>query len=281
MQQALDERRFVFSEDMLQMALQFLAQFPDVARLREAVVGSPYQRVALCPVFVRGAPWGVLVLCSTWLSPEHLPAVGLFGMQLASCLTVAESNAALENRERDIAAIRSVATAGSDAELDRLLPKLLRVAAESTQSDHAAIHLLRSKGELLLAGTHGYRAPMEERHTWLAAGTALEEVARSLQPRALNVRQWPMRVRADLRAEAIEETALLPLHVQLGPPGACCSRAPRPASTPRRSSPSASCWRSSSPSTWRTRGCTPRPSARWSSSRCCSPCRAWAPRRAR
>ena len=238
--------------------------------------------MALCPVFVRGAPWGVLVLCSTWLSPEHLPAVGLFGMQLASCLTVAESNAALENRERNIAAIRSVATAGSDAELDRLLPKLLRVAAESTQSDHAAIHLLRSKGELLLAGTHGYRAPMEERHTWLAAGTALEEVARSLQPRALNVRQWPMRVRADLRAEGIEEEqALLPLHVQLRPAGCLLLSRASSRQYTEEGSPSASCWRSSSPSTWRTRGCTPRPSARWSSSRCCSPCRAWAPRRAR
>lgn len=229
--QAFAERRFFYVENLVENAIQFLARFPHGERLREQFAGSQYQRGINCPIFLRNEPWGLLTLAARWLTPEDVPALGMFATQLAGALAAAEANTALEHRSRDLAAIHEVATAGHEADLEKLLPNLLRIATGSIASDRAALYLLRpERGDLGLACAYGYAEVKEERHARLATHTALEEVARSLLPRALNVRQWPERVRPDLRADDIEEAVLLPLHVQLRPAGCLLlSRAgPRP-----------------------------------------------------
>jgi len=89
--QVLQQRQFAYSDQILEGAVRFLTTFPGNNGLHQVLSRSAFQRGVVAPVYARGEPYGVLVVCADWLTEDDVPAVGLFGMQLSSALSVAEA----------------------------------------------------------------------------------------------------------------------------------------------------------------------------------------------
>ena len=112
-----------------------------------------HARAIVAPLTVEGRLWGTVTVVAEWLRHADLGAVALFAAQVASALEVSTALQTLQQTNRQLAAVHAVAEAGAESELSRLLPRLLAIAAESTEGDCAALWMVEDE-ELVLAGAY-------------------------------------------------------------------------------------------------------------------------------
>lgn len=176
LQQALKERRAVYTEDGGKWSVAFWqSSLPNDAKKVEAFENHPsFSRCILAPVFVRGEPWGGLVLMSPSLELSDLATWSLFSSQFASAVEVADTIDRLEKRNRELEAIRVLASAGPAEHFDSLVSELLATAARTISCDGAVLYRIDHEGrELHMVGLpFGYEGPLVEEFRKLKAPSA-------------------------------------------------------------------------------------------------------------
>ncbi|MBS2028345.1 MAG: GAF domain-containing protein [Deltaproteobacteria bacterium] len=143
----MDDYPAVIREHLLTLGL-------DPALFAELLAMPVYARGVMTPLRVEGALWGTLTVTGADLQAHDTSALALFAAQVAAALEVARSFQSLQQTNRQLAAVHAMAAAGAEAELDRLLPKLLDTASESTASPCSMLWVLDGE-ELVLAGARG------------------------------------------------------------------------------------------------------------------------------
>lgn len=158
------------------------------SKIRDLARSAGYRRAVFLRIDEGGMPSHLLVLTSTWLQPEDLPTLSLFGAQITAALTAARAIADLSKRNDELAALDRLATsAGTMTESTDLFAGGSAALAEVIQCSAIAFYLLRpDEGVAVLAHQHGgsdearklfTRVPLE--------GTRLGEVARAGKSRVL------------------------------------------------------------------------------------------------
>jgi two-component system sensor histidine kinase HydH len=211
--QLLEEARPRLVEDVDRVIRGFIARHggeppADVGPLLQAAgIGG----LVVAPLIVDGAAWGALVLAAPRVRSDDLAALSLFGAQVASALEVAQSMENLERQNVQLEAIHQVAMIGSEVDHEAVVPRLLGIATQATDSDTGSILLLDEETRALsLAGAVGYpdqftRLPLEA----LLSGS-LES---SSGARGLSLEDWPERHRAGIAGAGLVESAIVPLVV--------------------------------------------------------------------
>lgn len=122
---------------------------------------------------------------------------------------------------RIVDAFRALGEASAAGDLDRVVRGMMRVAAEATESDGAAIYLLdEERGDLVIAGTHPPVPELESElrrlplRSTMTGGHVLQMAAAAYHVYELG------RASEALAAAGFVEAAIVPLHVQGRPAGA-------------------------------------------------------------
>jgi len=217
---ALRERRSLFSDSLHEVALAVGMRMgihrPGAPELQALERGGLGQGV-FCPLFVHGDAWGFLVIASGTLGSGDAAAIGLFAAQVSSALEIAETIHDLERKNRELAAIHNVATTGSEADLDRLLPTLMRLVSAATASDAVGLYLLEpERGELVLASEYGTGGQLACNYPVVALGEGVTgAVALAGQPRGIHVEtDMPPEVADVFLSEGFRELAIVPLRIK-------------------------------------------------------------------
>jgi PAS domain S-box-containing protein len=219
---ALGERRSVFEEVLpARLARAVCRASPGLEEdpvERELLRALPGKGV-LCPLLLRGEVWGVLAVAGATLNSADAAALGLFAGQVSSALEISDTIADLERRNRELAAIQQIATAGSELDFDPMIRELSRVYAESTASDAAGLWLFDPEhNELVLAGEHGGFWPPARRHPRIPLTGPGGPNPQDLDVEATLSTQ----LRADVALAGFRRMAVVPLQVKAGAAGAFC-----------------------------------------------------------
>jgi two-component system sensor histidine kinase HydH len=216
---ALREHRSVFEEVLPVRACRTVARVAPwlssdriEAELLRAVPGKG----VLCPLLLHGELWGLLAAAGDGLHSADAAALGLFASQVSSALEICGTIGDLERRNRELATIHQVATAGSELELGSLVRELSRLFAEATGSDGASLWLLDpERADLALAGEHGLGGRLSQRHRRIPLSSPPGG------PLPVDVESaFSERLRADLALEGFRQAAVLPLSFKGAPAGA-------------------------------------------------------------
>lgn len=156
---------------------------------RDFALGTGYRRGVFLRIDEGGAPAHLLGLTSTWLRPEDVPTLSLFGAQITAALAAARSIADLSKRNDELAALNRLATsAGTMTESTELFAGGGAALAEVTGCSGIVFYLLRpDEGVAVLAHQQGGRD--EDRAHFARVplvGTRLGEVVRAKKPRVLH-----------------------------------------------------------------------------------------------
>jgi signal transduction histidine kinase len=212
-QQLLDEARPRLVEDVDRVIRGFIARHggeppADVGPLLQAAgIGG----LVVAPLIVDGAGWGVLVLAAPRVRSDDLSALSLFGAQVASALEVAQSMENLERQNVQLEAIHQVAMIGSEVDLEAVVPRLLGIATQATDSDTGSLLLLDEEARALsLAGAVGYPDPFTRLPLEALLSGSLES---SSGARGLSLEDWPEDHRAGIAGAGLVESAIVPLAV--------------------------------------------------------------------
>jgi PAS domain S-box-containing protein len=218
---ALREHRSVFEDVLPARACRTVARVAPwlssdriEAELLRAVPGKG----VLCPLLSNGELWGLLAAAGDGLHSADAAALGLFASQVSSALEICGTIGDLERRNRELASIHQVATAGSELELGSLACELSRLFAEATGSDGASLWLLDpERADLALAGEHGLGGRLSQRHRRIP----LSSPPGGPGPLPADVDSaFSERLRADPAFEGFRQAAVLPLSFKGAPAGA-------------------------------------------------------------
>lgn len=176
----------------------------------------PSGKGVLSPLFVEERPWGALCFFSDSLNSGDAAALSLFAAQVGSAVEVAQAMTRLERLNRNLTAVHAVSRVGGDLELERVVPELLRVAAQATDSHAAVLYLRDPHSSDLVAGG-----------TWNWPGGALQEPFRRVEGGSFLLRDQragdPLTYRADALQEpfrpvlldlGIRDVAFVPLRLE-------------------------------------------------------------------
>src|SRR5262249_9116524 len=121
---------------------------------------------------------------------------------------------------RILAAIRDMADACSEPEIARVVPRLLEIAARTTESDRSAIFMLDAeRGDLVLAGDYPGAPDLATRWRRMPAeGTTTGAIMKSLEARAFSAADVASTA-PDLARAGFAEIAVIPLQIQGRPAG--------------------------------------------------------------
>jgi PAS domain S-box-containing protein len=177
------------------MPMNVHAFFGDAAdAVRDFARHTGYLRAVFLRIDEGGAPSHVLVLTSTWLQPEDVPTLSLFGAQITAALAAARSIADLSQRNDELAALNRLATsAGTMTDSTALFARGSAALAEVVRCTDIAFYLLRpEEGVAVLAYVHGKSAAdlPGDRARIPLKGTRLGEVAREGKPRVLHIEDY-------------------------------------------------------------------------------------------
>jgi two-component system sensor histidine kinase HydH len=116
---------------------------------------------------------------------------------------------------RELEAIRAIARTRKTDELEGLCSEMQLIAAESTQSERAAIYLLDPAARELVMATvpHGYDGDLAQRHRRTSLdGPLMGDAIRTLKPVIFSASSLPELYRAACLAAGFVEFAVVPLH---------------------------------------------------------------------
>ncbi len=116
---------------------------------------------------------------------------------------------------RELEAIRAIARTRKTDELEGLCGEMQLIAAESTQSERAAIYLLDPAARELVMATvpHGYDGELAKRHRRTSLdGPLMGDAIRTLKPVIFSASGLPEPYRAACLAAGFVEFAVIPLH---------------------------------------------------------------------
>jgi len=185
-------------------------------RLGAALAAEGPLRVAAVRIDRRAEGSGLVILLGTWLRRADLPALRLFGAQVAAALDAADAMAVLARRNAELEAVTGLALSfldEPDAGAPRRLQAACAIVARTFEVDEAGLLLLDEATRMLRpAAWHGADAPLPapallsswplaERALALGAPVAGEDpgaggAARSLLlvPVASRARRWGLLV---------------------------------------------------------------------------------------
>ena len=172
-----------FTDDWLTFAAGILP--PDrVDRLRTMASAEGPMRAAAVRLDQRAGPSGILLVLGTWLRPADLPALRLFGAQVAAALDSAGAIAALSRRTADLEALTALALCVLDEPAGgapRMLQAACAIVARTFEVAEAGLLLLdEESGTLRPVAWHGADAPLPAPSvvaTWPLGERALETAA--------------------------------------------------------------------------------------------------------
>ena len=189
----------------------------DPALFAEVLALPVYARAVMTPLRVEGGLWGTLTVTGENLQAHDTSALALYAAQVAAALEVARSLQSLQQTNRQLAAVHAMAAAGAEAELGRLLPKLLDTASESTASPCSMLWLLDGE-ELVLAGAHGMAdQPLGSRRP--AAGSLTGKVLGEGKAQAFALARVTAETGFHIPPSKLQHMAILPLWHQGKPMG--------------------------------------------------------------
>lgn len=171
-----------------------------------------YGRAVFLRIEEGGAPSHLLGLMSSWLVPEDVPTLSLFGAQITAALAAARAIADLSKRNDELTALNRVATSAATlTESADLFAGGSAALTEVIRCASISFYLLRPKeGVALLAYQHGGDERMWELFSRVPLeGTRLGQVAREAAPRVSYPEQWDPRARSML--EGMEAVVSVPL----------------------------------------------------------------------
>jgi PAS domain S-box-containing protein len=181
-----------------------------IARLRKLGI----DKLALAPMTVHGRPYGVLLIAGEGLSRQTAAAVSLFAAQVGSAFEAASTIAELEQKNRRLAAINALATAGNESDPAELPERLLRIVMDATASESASV-FRAGKDALELEATVNVPDWFAERYRTLPFATTVSGgAAASRKARALMLEDWPAVHHESLRRAGGIASVLLPLEVK-------------------------------------------------------------------
>jgi PAS domain S-box-containing protein len=214
-QALLEEGRFLFADDAEPVVAACLGRSGTAipAHTGRVLQEAGSAKLVLAPLIVHGGTWGLLVLGAPRLRSNDAAALSLFAAQVASALEVADSIADLERQNRKLEALRRIARLGSEISLEDLVPRLLEIATQATDSDAGCILLLDTEqGVLNMAGAVGYPEELRRQCTRLpVASSAAGVSAIPFEPRPLSAEDLPEEVRAGMAFAGLASTAVIPL----------------------------------------------------------------------
>lgn len=200
--QVFENGRAIYLDELPPTARQAIGAESQVLDevLRELVA----RKGMAAPLFVANRAWGLFWVDAKALSPRDAATLALFAGQVAGAIENAEVIDELDRANRGLRAIHEVARVGTEHELSRVLPRLLEIAAATTESDRAVIFLVdRARGELVLAGSHGASCEFDAPPPGGFRTGPIAHALESLEPVVLQG-----------LSGSIRESALVPLRVQ-------------------------------------------------------------------
>ncbi len=181
-----------------------------------AVVSVAPDRVrVIASLFTSGSLWGVLALEGEPSIADRLRDVQRLATNVSLVLETVRTLESQERRNRELEAVRAVASVRSPDDLDTLCQVMQSIAAHATGSDHAAIHLLDTdRRELVLTRPpHGFQGGLVERFARLPLDQNLLGIAASsLAPAVFSASSLTGETRAAVEREGLSEFAIIPLH---------------------------------------------------------------------
>ncbi len=220
---ALGEHRSVYEEVLPGRLCRLVARArPELGaeRTEAELLRAVPSKGVLCPLLLHGELWGLLAVAGDALTSADAAALGLFASQVSSALEICDTISDLERRNRELATIHQVATAGSELDLGSLVRELSCLFAEATGSDGAGLWLVDAeRGELSLAGEHGSDGRLAQRHRRLPLPLRSPGAA----PQPADVRAaFTLALQADIAVEGFRQLAVLPLFFKGATAGAWC-----------------------------------------------------------
>lgn len=130
----------------------------------EAAGGHGRHRAVVVPLLTRSGRWGTLVVSQEELEDAHLPALGLFGMQLSLAIELREGLDHLDRRTAELNLVHELAVAGPRADSTQLCRCALATVCSTSDSEVGALHRYDPEtGEYALVGdVYGYDGPLKE-----------------------------------------------------------------------------------------------------------------------
>ena len=209
-----------YMDDYPAVMREFLGSVGFEPELFAEVLAMPqYARAVMTPLRVVGELWGTLTVTGENLKAHDTGALALFASQIAGALEVASALQNLQQTNRQLAAVHALAAAGAEAELSRLLPRLLAIAAESTASSCCMLWVLDGD-DLVLAGATADPDPdpaLGERRP--ASGSLTGKVLTEGKPRAFVMANLAAETGHTAPPSAQKHLAILPLWHQGQPVG--------------------------------------------------------------
>ncbi len=207
-----------FSEDLAGDAARSVP-VRAAAEIRHALAGAGLTRGVAVRVERRDGGLTLLALAGDWLRPDDVPAVRLFGTQLAASLAAARTIADLSRRNADLSAMNRVAAlAGEDAEMSDLFARASEVLRDATGCAGVAVFVLdEAAGELVRVYLDGAPGAVLPRGARVPLGGLLGSALRAREPRVFEVPgEGPGAELADLGFRSL---AWLPLVARSKPVG--------------------------------------------------------------
>jgi signal transduction histidine kinase len=214
----LQERKTRYFDDLTAWLTQFFGEFSavEIDLLTAAFRHTGCTRGVLTPVWVREQQWGVVaVWSSSELGERDVPALSLFASLLGSALETAEAFENLERRNRELAAVHSIARAAHAPEFERLVPKLMEICAVATASDTCAIYLIAPNGVELVqvAPPYGPVAALSQHRIVSIDKGPTAEAFRVMRPIAFNTGITVSQLGAAVKHAGVMEVAVVPMHL--------------------------------------------------------------------
>jgi len=205
------EEGVAFSDDWITQVLSFVP--PELhGAARKLAAAEGLVRALAVRLDERSGATGYLVVAGEWLRPGDVPALRLFGAQVAAALDSAQAIAALSARNFDLAALNRLGElAGGTLALEEFLPRAGEVVRATAGCDAVAIFTADHAAGLLRL-IHEAGTPSQlQRVDLVPFETDLGRVVQTRKLRVAQVDDFPPEHRERLRAAGIETFAYVPL----------------------------------------------------------------------
>ncbi len=158
---AFERRKAIVHDAVLAETLAFFSTSDPSKAVNapEILESAAYRKVVVAPVFVEGRRWGGITVGSNDLTDEDIATVTLFTLHVTSAIETADTIERLEQRNRELEAVHTIATTRLDSDAGEQTYQLLHTIADATRSQACSIHLYDPSTQEYVLQSRAYGAP--------------------------------------------------------------------------------------------------------------------------